>query len=150
MKILNIVLASWLLLLALVSCDKDSNEISPIVEVKEESISGTWELSREDNGIFITTSFTLNDDNTCVYTQTISSNMYYEDIEDCDYKIELNGKWSLDKKSATLTFDLKDIEGNGTVTLQASVTGVASTGSAAAFKIIDEYSDDDNYSFKNY
>ncbi len=151
MKTLNTIYVLGLLFFALVSCDKNSDEIdpdvSPTVEVKEEILFGTWKLEREDNGIFVTTSFNLRSDYTCTYTQTISSDKYYEDITEEDYKIELNGKWSCDKKSAIISFELKDIEGNGTFTLKANFIKSSSSSIINSFKITDGYSANDDFCF---
>lgn len=151
------VMSSLLLLILITSCDKDNNGIEPtpntpdtptVVKLKTESLSGTWKLSREDNGIFISTFFNLHNDYTCEYTQTISSGEYYEDITEEDHKIELSGKWSFDENIATITFELNEPEGTGTLTLKANATGSSSTGNVESFKIADEYSANDDFCFK--
>ena len=144
-----------LFLLTLISCSKDDiepevpktpeiPETPAIVEIKEESLCGTWTMSREDNGIIISTSFEMKEDNTCVYTQTIK-NVYTNQIEEVN-KVSFNGKWTFDKKNIGLTFNLNDEEGNNALTLDCVVT--ASKDKVQSFKIKDAFSENDDYCFK--
>ena len=150
MKITNIAVLAWLLLVTLVACDKDNNGINPenpdnttIVEIKEESLCGTWTLSREDNGIKITTSFEIKEDNTCVYTQTITDRFNYESMD--VNNVAFNGKWSYEEKGGRLTFNLSDDNGEDSVAIDCIVT--KSGEIAIAFKIWDAFSEDDDYRF---
>ena len=100
-------------------------------------------MSREDNGIIISTSFEMKEDNTCVYTQTIK-NVYTNQIEEVN-KVSFNGKWSFDKKNIGLTFNLNDEEGYNALTLDCDVT--ASKDKVQSFKIKDAFSEKDDYYF---
>lgn len=155
MKIIYKIIILIVFLSFISSCDKSAdmeldeyiklktNETSANVEIKEESLCGTWTLSREDNGIKITTSFEMKEDNTCVYTQTIK-NVYTDQTEEVN-KVSFNGKWSFDKENIGLTFNLNVEEGNNALTLDCDVT--ASKDKVQSFKIKDAFSEKDDYYF---
>ena len=151
MKLLNCVLVPCLFLLTLISCSKDdiepevskTPETPAIVEIKEESLCGIWTMSREDNCMEITTSFEMKENNSCVYTQTIKDG-YLDENKEVN-KVSFIGKWSFDKKSGILTFDLNDEEGNHALTLDCAVS--VSKIKVESFKIKDTFSENDNYCF---
>lgn len=154
MKFVNLILASCLLLMTLASCDKESIEpekpVTPepdkptVVEIKEESLYGKWTLTREDNYMKITTSFEMKEDNTCVYTQTITDG-YLDEIEEVN-RITLNGKWSFNKENSVLTFNLNDEDGNAALMFDCTLS--TSGTSVQSFKIKDTFSEKDEYCFK--
>ncbi|MDE6264074.1 MAG: hypothetical protein K2M11_02905 [Paramuribaculum sp.] len=148
MKLLNIVLVSSLFCITFASCSKeDIGSETPdnptVVEIKEENLSGIWTMSREDNCMKITTSFEMKENNSCVYTQTIKDG-YLDENKEVN-KVSFNGKWSYDKKSGILIFELNDEEGNHALTLDCAVS--VSKIKVASFKIKDTFSENDDYCF---
>lgn len=152
MRNLKFVSVSVLFFACLVSCGEDSPVVPPtppkvpdtppVVEIKEESLSGKWHMSREDNGIEITTYFEMKEDNTCVYTQYIRDQYNNENEVN---RIVFNGKWSFDKEKSVLTFNLNDDNGNLPLTFDCILS--ISKDKAWSFKIDDAFSENDYYCF---
>lgn len=146
MSMNKLILWPGILLLMVFCCScsgdkKDAPEIIPDPkpveeEVKEDVFYGQWELSREDNGISITTIIKMSDDYSCSYEQTIEKNP--EEV----YTIGLSGKWLYDKDASRLSFTLMDDESN------ELIFSAMPSADHLSFKIEDEYSAMDDYFFE--
>lgn len=120
-----------------ISCNEDNKNIIENIEEKNiEVFYGEWKLSREDNGILITTDIKINADNSCVYEQVIEKNQ--EDV----YTITLLGSWVYNNDTSRLSFTFIDDE-NTEMTLYA-----ISSDNNKTFKFDDDYSIIDDYYFE--
>lgn len=132
----KLILICTIICFICISCNEDKKNISENIEKNIEVFYGEWELSREDNGISITTIIRINDDNSCSYKQTIEKNP--EEV----YTFTLLGKWVFNNETSRLLFTFIDDE-NNEITIYA-----ISSNDDKSFKIDDEYSFMDDYFFE--